>query len=89
MQIVHQSAAVSYSLCPAVLLLPAPPARLLITAPQIAGLLPAQCARHVEITLSPEEEFLNQIGPIRSREEMNAEIIEMMSQWGFRTERRQ
>ena len=81
MHIVSQSASVSYSLFP--------PARLLIAAPQIAGLLPAQCVRHVEITLSPEEEFLNQLGPIRSREEMNAEIIDMMSRWGFRTVRSQ
>jgi hypothetical protein len=81
MQIVTQSATLSYSLFPSRLLLPAPPPRKQICAPHIAGLLPARAAApHVEvITQKPlsHDEFLRQLGPIRSREEMNAEIADL------------
>lgn len=78
MQIVHQSASLSYSLFPPWPLLTAPPPRKQLCAPRIAGLLPARTAvPHVEIiTQRPlsRDELLRQLGPIRSREAMNAEI---------------
>ena len=83
MQIVHQSASLSYSLFPPMLLLTAPTPPKLIAAPNIAGLLPAQVSRHVKIVLDmppTREELLRQLGPIRSREEMNAELVEILEQ---------
>jgi hypothetical protein len=81
MQIVHQSAIPSYSLFPSWPLLTAPPPRKQICAPHIAGLLPARAAAtHVEvITQKPlsHDELLRLLGPIRSREAMNAEIADL------------
>ena len=82
MQIVSQSASVSYSLSPSWPLLTAPPPRKQLCAPRIAGLLPARTAApQIEIITSKSpsrEELLRQLGPIRSREEMNAEIVDLM-----------
>jgi hypothetical protein len=79
MQIVTQSVSLSYSLFPSWPLLTAPPPRKQLCAPHIAGLLPARTASpQVEIIIEKppsREELLQQLGPIRSREEMNAEII--------------
>ena len=75
-------------------LLAAPPPLLLLPPPRIAGLLPArvrtfsppsvsavrpriEVIREVPATF---EELLEQIGPIRSQEEMDAEIVEMLLQ---------
>ncbi len=81
MQIVSQSASLSYSLYPSWPLLNAPPSRKQICAPHIAGLLPASSATpQVEIsTQKPlsHDDLLRQLGPIRSREAMNAEIAEL------------
>ncbi len=80
MQIVSQSATLSYSLCPSQPLLNAPPLRKALPAPRIAGLLPAAASPRVEIvTERPPtlQEVLQQVGPIRSREAMNAEIADM------------
>ena len=81
MQIVTQSATLSYSLFPSMPMLPAPPLRKQLCAPNIAGLLPARTAAiHVEIiTQKPlsHDDLLRQLGPIRSREAMNAEIAEL------------
>ncbi len=80
MQIVSQSATLSYSLFPPQALLNAPPPRKALPAPRIAGLLPATASPRVEIvTERPPtlQEVLQQLGPIRSREIMNAEIADM------------
>src|SRR5579859_3137815 len=81
MQIVSQSASLSYSVLPSMLLLPAPAPRKQICAPHLAGLLPARTAKsQVEvITQKPlsRDNLLRQLGPIRSREAMNAEIAEL------------
>ena len=81
MQIVTQSATLSYSPFPTRLLLPAPPPRKQLCAPHIAGLLPARTAApQVEvITQKPlsRDDLLRQLGPIRSREAMNAEIADL------------
>jgi hypothetical protein len=77
MQIVLQSVPFSYSLSPSVPLLAAPPAPKLLAAPQIAGLLPARVPTSAEIIVEfplTREELLSQLGPVRSRDEMNAEI---------------
>src|SRR5438105_4504864 len=82
MQIVSQSASLSHSLLPPLPLLSAPPPRKQLCAPRIAGLLPAQTtARQVGIiSVKPpsREELIRQLGPIRSREEMNAEIVDLL-----------
>lgn len=82
MQIVHQSAIASYSLFPSLPLLTAPPPRKQLCAPRIAGLLPARTAApQIEIiTKKPpsHEDLIRQLGPIRSREEMNAEIVDLV-----------
>jgi hypothetical protein len=88
MRIVHQSAAYSLTSlsCPFPLLA-APTPRLLLPAPRIAGLLPATIptranASHTRIEIVREdipttfEELMAQIGPIRSAEEMDAEIVD-------------
>ena len=82
MQIVTQSASLSYSLFPPRPLLTAPPPRKQLCAPRIAGLLPAQTtAPQIEIIPTKSlshDELIRQLGPIRSREEMNAEIVDLM-----------
>jgi hypothetical protein len=81
MQIVSQSASLSYSLFPPRPLLTAPPPRKQLCAPRIAGLLPARAAiPQVEIiTQKPSfrDDLLRQLGSIRSREAMNAEIADL------------
>ena len=90
MQIVTRSAPFSYSaysLLPSVPLLTAPPPPKLLAAPRIAGLLPARVSSHsdshgeveaiVEIPLT-RGELIRQLGPIRSRAEMNAEITALI-----------
>jgi hypothetical protein len=70
-------------------LLAAPPPLLLLPPPRVAGLLPArvhtptvqvakariEVVREVPATL---EELLERLGPIRSQEEMDAEIVEFL-----------
>jgi len=81
MQIVTQSASLSYSLFPPRPLLTAPPPLKQLCAPRIAGLLSARSATpQVEvITHKPcsHDDLLRQLGPIRSREAMNAEIADL------------
>ena len=80
MQIVPQSAPISLTSIPAMLLLTAPPPPKLLVAPRIAGLLPATVAPQVEIIFNQPlslEALLHQLGPIRSLEEMDAEIAGM------------
>src|SRR5258708_33787640 len=83
MQLVHKSESLSYSLFPPMPLLAAPPPRKQLCAPHIAGLLPARVAPQIEIVeiiiskpLS-RDELRRQLGPIRSRDEMNAEIADI------------
>jgi len=91
MQIVTQSASILYSLFPPMPLLPAPQPQKLLCAPKIAGLLPAQVTRHVDITLDTDgildtaslhamvarlpKKVRDALGPIKSREEMDAELL--------------
>ena len=79
MRIVQRSAVHSY--CPP-LALPAPKIAGLLPAPHIAGLLPAKVSRpQIEITQPVPralDEFLATLGPIRSREEMNAELLAIL-----------
>lgn len=80
MQIVSQSASLSYSLFPPQFQLPAPPIRKALPAPHVAGLLPAAVPLRVEIVKEKPptlNELLKQLGPIRSREAMNAEIADL------------
>ena len=79
MHIVSQSASFSYSLFPPFPLLSAPPKRDLLTTPKIAGLLLAKTGSpKIEVIFTPSRaELLKQIGPIRSREEMDAELEEI------------
>jgi hypothetical protein len=73
MHIVSQYAAVSHTL-----LLAAPKQPPLLVAPQIAGLLPSSTLRKVEVVIEQPmtfEELLRQLGPIRTREELNAELV--------------
>jgi hypothetical protein len=80
MQIVTQSASLSYSLFSSQPLLTAPPPPKQICAPKVAGLLTARIAPQIEIiTQKPlsHDELLRQLGPIRSREEMNVEIADL------------
>jgi hypothetical protein len=60
-------------------LLTAPPALKLLPAPRIAGLLPATTANRVTSTMVTIDTLRQQLGRLRSREEMDAEIAEMMS----------
>ena len=88
MHIVTQSAFVSYSLAPSRPLLSAPPAPQLLCAPKIAGLLPAHVGTDMRVRpvrveiIKPAtrslDEFLATLGPIRSREEMNAELLALL-----------
>jgi hypothetical protein len=80
MQIVSQSASLLYSPFPPQFQLPAPPIRKALPAPRVAGLLPAVVPLRVEIvTEKPPtlNELLKQLGPIPSREAMNAEIADL------------
>jgi hypothetical protein len=79
MRIVQQPASLSYS---PILALPAPKIAGLLPPPRIAGLLPARVATpNVEI-IPPAprsiEELFAQLGPIRSREAMNAELVALV-----------
>jgi hypothetical protein len=92
MPILPHSTSFSLSLAPLSYpfpLLAAPPPRLLLPAPRIAGLLPATIpmraqATRVKVEVVREEipatfeELMAQIGPIRSAEEMDAEIVDMI-----------
>ena len=82
MQIVTQSAFLSYSPFPSRPLLTAPTPPKLLCAPKIAGLLPASVtAPKVEI-IRPNplsrDELLRQLGPIHSRDAMNAELGQLV-----------
>lgn len=85
MQIVDQSASFLYSRFPTTPLLTAPPARKAIAAPRIAGLLPATVEPQAKVATDvvvemplTRDEVLRRMGPIRSRAEMNAEIVELI-----------
>lgn len=95
MQIVQQSAPVSYAFFPE-RLLPAPPQRLLLAAPSVPKLLPApkiaglltagtppprQQKIRVDRLVKLDEAFLRELGPIRSKAEMDAEIMEMIREF--------
>jgi hypothetical protein len=89
MQIVPQSASLSYfQIQPRKNLLAAPPARLMLPAPRIAGLLPAtiqgsSATPRVEVICNKPrslEEVLREIGPLRTLEEVDAEINGMLQQ---------
>lgn len=86
MQILTQFASVSYSLNPprpAHLLLPAPRPMPRLAAPQRAGLLPATTPRAVEIVVERRPtpaDLRHQLGPIRTRAEMDAEIADMLDE---------
>jgi hypothetical protein len=78
MHIVLQSIPPAYAL-PRFPLLPAPPALKLLPAPRIAGLLPASTSSRVIPAPLTLDDLRQQLGRLRSREEMDAEIAEMMS----------
>lgn len=78
MHIVLQSAPPAYA-PPRFPLLTAPPALKLLPAPRIAGLLPATTANRVTSMMVTIDTLRQQLGRLRSREEMDAEIAEMMS----------
>ncbi len=82
-------------------MLPAPPERKLLCAPKIAGLLPARAGlTPIEITFAPprtykrltRKEIEAIIGPIRTIEELDAELEELVDELIFdlrpRAERR-
>jgi hypothetical protein len=78
MPIVLQSAPPAYA-PPRFPLLTAPPALKLLPAPAIAGLLPASTSTHSTQPFLTLDDLGEQLGRLRSREEMDAEIAEMMS----------
>jgi hypothetical protein len=78
MHIVLQSAPPAYA-PPRFPLLTAPPALKLLPAPAIAGLLPASTSNHSTRTSLTLDDLRKQLGRLRSREEMDAEIAEMLS----------
>ena len=78
MHIVLQSAPLAYA-SPPTLLLPAPPPRKRLPAPSIAGLLPAHTASTPSVTALATHDLLYQLGRLRSREEMEAEIHDLVS----------
>jgi hypothetical protein len=96
MQIVPQSATFKLASFP-FLSLPEPPRPKLLAAPRIAGLLSAripQAARLAKIEIvrpfdtipDSVDELLARIGPIRSQEEMDEEICEMLEAHAYRIE---
>jgi hypothetical protein len=78
MHIVLQSAPPAYA-PPRFPLLTAPPAFKLLPAPAIAGLLPASTSTHSARPSLTVDDLRHQLGRLRSREEMDAEIAKMMS----------
>ncbi|MEP7284852.1 MAG: hypothetical protein ABI947_03685 [Chloroflexota bacterium] len=78
MNIVPQCPTFLYSFFPPFPLLAAPPVLKCLPAPRIAGLLSAPVkAAPVEVIIDREptfDEILKQLGPLRSIEEMDAEI---------------
>lgn len=78
MHIVLQSVPPAYA-PPRFPLLTAPPPLKLLPAPCIAGLLPATTTNRGMSTVVPLDSLSQQLGRLRSREEMDAEIAEMMS----------
>jgi hypothetical protein len=60
-------------------LLTAPPPLKMLPAPAIAGLLPASTSNHSSRTPLTIDTLRQQLGRLRTREEMDAEIAEMMS----------
>jgi hypothetical protein len=79
MQIVLQSAISSYSLIPPYPLLGAPPVYPVLSAPRIGGLI---CAPKPTIIVEKHTAFdalLDEIGTIRSKEEMDAELYGLMT----------
>lgn len=79
MHIVLQSAPPAYA-PPRFPLLTAPPALKLLPAPVIAGLLPATTSNRVITTPLTLDDLRQQLGRLRSREEMDAEIAEMVGE---------
>ncbi|MEP7284377.1 MAG: hypothetical protein ABI947_01255 [Chloroflexota bacterium] len=84
MYIVPQCPTFLYSFFPPFPLLAAPPVLKCLPAPRIAGLLAAPVeAKPVEVIIEQEptfEEILQQLGPLRSIEEMDAEIADMVAE---------
>jgi hypothetical protein len=78
MHIVLQSAPPAYA-PPRFPLLTAPPALKLLPARRIAGLLPASTPNHSTRPSLTLDNLRQQLGRLRSREEMDAEIAEIMS----------
>lgn len=78
MHIVLQSAPPAYA-PPRFPLLTAPPPLKMLPAPAIAGLLPATTSNRVTPPSLTLDDLRHQLGRLRSREEMDAEIAEMMS----------
>jgi hypothetical protein len=79
MQIVQQLAVSSYSLFPPYPLLAAPPVYPALSAPRISGLLCAPKPTIIVEKRTALDDLLDEIGPIRSKEEMDAELYEMMT----------
>ncbi len=78
MHIVLQSIPPAYA-PPRFPLLTAPPPLKMLPAPAIAGLLPALTSTRVTPPPLTLDDLRQQLGRLRSREEMDAEIVEMMS----------
>lgn len=78
MHIVLQSAPPAYA-PPRFPFLTAPPPLKLLPAPVIAGLLPASTSTRVTPSPLRLDDLRQQLGCLRSREEMDAEIAQMMS----------
>ena len=83
MQIVSQVVSVSYSHFPVRLALPPPPERLCLNPPPTRLLLPKP---QIEVQQRSDTHvstyhaaLMAALGPIRSRKEMNAELVEMAS----------
>jgi hypothetical protein len=83
MRILQHSASFSYSLPPDVPLLTAPIPPLQLPAPTIAGLLPMSLPRRVEVFFDQPRtanDMFRLLGPIRTLDEMDAEIAVMIDQ---------
>ncbi len=78
MHIVLQSASLAYA-SPPLPLLTAPLSPKLLPAPIIAGLLPARTASSRVQNAPSFSNLLDQLGRLRSREEMDAEIHDLVS----------